>query len=94
MKPISISKAQAHRLMSASDGAIFTVTHLKKDGSERVTNGRLGVKKGQNGKGLKYVPAEHKLIPIYDMKIKDYRMVNLETVKILKIWGNEYKIED
>ena len=94
MKPISISKVQAYRLMSASDGAIFTVTHIKKDGSERTTNGRLGVKKGQNGKGLKYTPAEHQLMPIYDMKIKDYRMVNLETVKSLKIWGSEYEVQE
>ena len=94
MKAISISKAQAHRLMSASDGTIFTVTHIKKDGSMRNTNGRLGVTKGVNSRGLNYDPVKHNLMPIYDMQIKQYRMVNLETFQGLKIWGNEYTVED
>ena len=90
----NINKTQAQLLMSASKGTIFTVTYLKKDGSTRVLNGRSGVTKDVNGNGLKYDPAKKGLVPIYDLKAKGHRMVNLNTVKSLKIRGHEYNIED
>ena len=90
----NINKNQAQLLMSASKGTIFTVTYLKKDGSTRVLNGRSGVTKDVNGNGLRYDPAKKGLVPIYDLKAKGHRMVNLNTVKSLKIRGHEYKIED
>lgn len=82
----------AKELIFNTKGKFFTVTFIKKDGSERVMNARLGVKKYLKGGELKYNPAEMGMIPVYDMGAKGYRMVNTNTIKNLKIGKNEYVI--
>lgn len=87
-----IDKETAKELIFDTKGKFFTVTFIKKDGSERVMNARLGVKKYLRGGELKYDPAEFNYITVYDMGAKGYRMVNANTIKNLKIGKNEYVI--
>lgn len=65
-----------------SNGKILTVVFIKKDGTERVLNGRLGVTKylkgGVNRNGDQY-------ITIFDLKSKEYRSVNKETIKEVRL---------
>ena len=83
----------AKELIFDTGGKFFTVTFIKKDGSERVMNARLGVKKYLKGGELKFNPSEMGLIPVYDMGAKGYRMVNTNTIKNLKIGKNEYTVD-
>jgi hypothetical protein len=80
-----------NKVLEAMGSKIFTVTFTKKDGSIRVLNGRRGVRKGLNGVGMKYNPAEKGLITVYDLKVKDYRSVKVDTVTQVKshnkIWN-------
>jgi len=80
-----------NKVLEAMGNKIFTVTFTKKDGSTRVLNGRRGVRKGLNGVGMKYNPAEKGLITVYDLKVKDYRSVRVDTVIQVKshnkIWN-------
>ena len=85
-----IDKETAKELIFDTKGKFFTVTFIKKDGSERVMNARLGVKKYLRGGELKYDPAEFNYITVYDMGAKGYRMVNANTIQKLKIGKNEY----
>jgi hypothetical protein len=85
-----IDKETAKELIFDTKGKFFTVTFIKKDGSERVMNARLGVKKYLKGGTLKYDPAEFNYITVYDMGAKDYRTVNANTIQNLKIGKNEY----
>jgi hypothetical protein len=87
-----IDKETAKELIFNTKGKFFTVTFIKKDGSERVMNARLGVKKYLRGGELKYDPAEFNYITVYDMGAKGYRMVNANTIQNLKIGKNEYII--
>jgi hypothetical protein len=64
-----------------SGGKIFTVTFVKKDGSVREMNARLGVKKGVKGVGMSYDPIERGLLPVYDMQKDGFRMINCKTIK-------------
>lgn len=64
-----------------SGGKIFTVTFVKKDGSIREMNARLGVKKGVKGVGMSYDPIERGLLPVYDMQRDGFRMINCKTIK-------------
>jgi hypothetical protein len=66
----------------ASNGKIFTVVFIKKDGTERALNGRLGVTKHLNG-GKSNLDAD-KFITVYDMQSKGYRAVNKETIISVK----------
>lgn len=61
-----------------SNGKIFTVVFLKKDGSLRELNGRLGVTKHLKGGSSTLDP--DKYITVYDLRSKGYRAVNRETI--------------
>ena len=89
----NISKEEAKQLVKGTKGKFFTVTFIKKDGTERVMNARLGVKAYLKGGDLPYNPDEKGLIPVYDMKNGGYRMVNVNTIKKLKIGNNEYNVQ-
>lgn len=89
----SITKEQAKQLIKDTKGKFFTVTFIKKDGTTRVMNARLGVKVYLKGGELPYNPDEKGLIPVYDVKTGGYRMVNVNTITKLKIGNNEYNVQ-
>ena len=77
-----------------TSGKIFTAQFIKKDGTRRLMNCRTNVKKFTNGKGLSFDPIAKNLLPVYDLKVKDYRFINLSTLISVKIGGKEYFIND
>ena len=64
----------------ATNGRFFSVSFIKKDGSERRMTARLGVKKNIKGVGLKFNPSDHNLMVVYDVHKRAYRMINLSTI--------------
>jgi hypothetical protein len=94
--PGEISTEEAKRLIKDTKGKIFTVTFTKKDGTERVMNARLGVKKYLQGGTLTFNAESKGLIPVYDLQAPDpekaYRMVSVDTISKLKIGGNTYTV--
>jgi hypothetical protein len=87
-----ISRVVATELINKSKGKIFTVTFRKKNGESRTMNCRLGVSKGVNGKGMNYNPSIKALKPVFDMQIKEWRMLNLETIRELNINKDRYMV--
>jgi hypothetical protein len=73
---------------------IFTVTFVKKDGTQRVMNARRGVKKGVKGVGMAYNPTEKGLITVYDMQKQAFRMVNSNTIIKIVAEGTTYTFEN
>ena len=72
-------------VIEKSNGKFLTVTFVKKDGSIRTLNGRLGVTKGLVG-GRSSI--DHtKYINIYDVQAGGYRNVNKSTILEVKIGG-------
>jgi hypothetical protein len=67
-------------LKETANKKIFTVTFVKKDGSIRKMNAMRGVRKGVKGVGHSFNPSEKNLLTVYDMKIKEFRFVNLNDV--------------
>ncbi len=61
-----------------SNGKIFTVTFLKKDGTVRILNGRLGVTK--HLKGGQCTLDKDKFIIVYDLKSEGYRAIDKESI--------------
>ena len=68
----------------ATRGKFFSVSFIKKDGTERKMTARLGVKKDIKGVGLKFNPSERNLIVVFDIHKKAYRMINLSTILTFK----------
>jgi hypothetical protein len=89
----TISKEQAKQLIRNTNGKFFTATFIKKDGTTRVMNARLGVKAYLKGGELPYDPESKGLIPVFDVKTGDYRMININTLTNLKIGNNTYSIQ-
>ena len=77
-----------------TSGKIFTAEFIKKDNSRRIINCRTNVKKFTNGKGLSFDPIARNLLPVYDLKVKDYRFINLSTLISVTIKGQKYFIND
>lgn len=73
------------------DNQIFSVEFIKKDGSLRKMVARMGVTKGVSGVGMKYDPISKGLLPVYDMQKHSYRMINIETIQLLKVKGELYE---
>lgn len=60
----------------------FSATFIKKDGSVRHIHGRYGVKKHlkPNAKPQAYNPSERGYLTVWDVKKKEYRLLNTQTI--------------
>ena len=91
----TINKEQAKELINQTNGRIFSATYIKKDLTERIMNCRLGKHyKSKTGKSEPYNPDKYNLKKVYDMKVKDFRIINLNTVISLPININKYVIKE
>jgi hypothetical protein len=61
-----------------SNGKIFSVEFVKKDGSVRLMNCRLGVTKYLKGGSSTLNP--DKFITVYDLQSEGYRAINKESI--------------
>jgi len=81
MKNEKINLFEAVDAIMNTNGKIFSAVFVKKDGTERAINCRLGVKKDLKGTGLKFDPYDKGLVPVYDMQKRAYRMLNTDTLR-------------
>jgi len=82
------------KILKATEGKIFSVVFIKKDGSKRKMQCRLGVKKHLRGGERAYVPEDFGLLGVFDMEKKGYRMVNLETLMSFTVDGMKYLVKN
>lgn len=74
------------------DGKIFTVTFVKGDGTLRTLTGRKGVKKYVTGIGLRFDPEENRMFTVFEMRLKQYRLVKIDNIQKIKANKIEYEI--
>ena len=89
----TINKTKAKELIKESKGKIFSTTFIKVDGSHRLMNARLKKYTSKTGRKAPYKAENYDLIPIYDMKSKGWRSLNLNTLITLSINKEKYLIE-
>ena len=89
----TINKTKAKELIKDSKGLIFAATFTKVDGSHRLMNARLKKYISKTGRKAPYKAEDFNLIPAYDMKIKAFRMININTLTNLSINANKYIIK-
>ena len=70
-----------------ANGRIFSARFIKADGTKRTINCRAGVKKFLKGVGRNH--PKH-LLNVYDMHVKGYRYINLDTLESAQIDGKQY----
>ncbi len=89
-KRITIENAE--KLIKSTNGAIFSVSFVKADGTLREMTCRLGVRKGLTGKGLAFDAASYDLLPVFDMAKQDYRMIRLNTLRRVTVDGQAFSV--
>lgn len=77
-------------LRNETQGRIFSVFFRKSDGSMREMICRTGVKAHLKGGSLPYDPRAKLLLPVFDMSVKEYRMVNLRNLVSFNIGGETF----
>jgi len=91
----TINKEHAKQLINNSKGRIFSATYIKKDLTERIINARIGKRyKNITGRSAPYDPDKYNLKKVYDMKAKNFRIINLNTLITLSINKNKYVIKE
>jgi hypothetical protein len=90
----TINRTKAKELIKQSKGLIFSTTFIKKDNTIRTLTARTGKKyKSKTGKEAPYKAQDYNLIPLYDMRKKAFRMLNLNTLLTLTINNTKYTIK-
>lgn len=74
---------QMRSILDSTNGKVFSVHFVKKDGSYREMVCRNQVKKGTVGGVAGHAHIPH-LYTVYDMQAQGFRCVNLTTVKKIK----------
>ncbi len=82
----------AEFLTNETQGRIFSAYFRKVDGSMREMVCRRGVKTHLRGGALPYDPRVKSLLPVFDMPLGKYRMVNLGTLVSFIIGGETFII--
>ena len=72
------SSDELKAMIKSTKGRFFSCTFIKKDGTKRVMNGRIGCHKGVKGVGRKF--STPNLVTVFDAKAKEYRMINVDTM--------------
>jgi len=90
----------ADALISEAEGRFFSALYVKKDGADRNGQFRTGVAKHTKGVGMAYNPKDYGLRGVWEANNKEgcteeqaYRMINLATLKMLKVNGEEYRFQ-
>ena len=90
----TINKHKAKELIKESKGRIFSTTFIKKDNTVRTLTARTGKKyKSKTGRKAPYKAQNYNLMHLYDMKKKDFRMLNFNTLLTLTINKNKYIVK-
>jgi hypothetical protein len=94
MKTISVRRKDLKNFLKGTGGKFFGVTFVKKDGSLRKMNARVGVKKYLKGGENKVEAPDRPYVTVFDVHKKGYRTVNVDTVQEVHYNGLNIKIED
>lgn len=70
-------------------GKFFSATFLKKDGTVRKINCRLGVVKALKGGELRYNAEAANNLIVWDLQKKEYRTISLDKLVTLRYNGKE-----
>ena len=79
------------KMIKSTKGKWFSCTFIKKDGSKRVMNGRIGCHKGVKGIGRNF--KKENLVTVFDAQAKEYRMINVDTMLTFNCGNFAWKVE-
>ena len=90
----TINKETAKKHIYKTNGKYFSAVFIKKNGDKRFIHCMTKSKKGVKGVGLKYNPDKVNNVIVKDLKIHQFRTINVDTLIELNAGGVKYKVED
>ena len=99
---LSVSNVVAISILKATNGQFFSVQFKKRSTGEiRTIVGRTGVRKGVNGHGMRYNPADHDAITVWDNgnvpnaegeKSQGHKTVPLNDLREVRAGGAKFRV--
>lgn len=89
----TITTSKAKELIKENKYKFFTAHFIKKNNTTRVLNCMLGKRwEAKTDRTQPYNPEDYNLIKVYDLKKKEFRIINFDTLYKLSINKNKYII--
>ena len=88
-----MSNKVLRKMIESSGGKFINVEFVKKDGTHRKLNARMGVVKHLRG-GQSTTAHKSNLITVFDVQKNAYRSVNLDTVTHNTMGGVRFDVKD
>lgn len=91
---VQLNRVNLRSLIVGQDGLFVSVDFVKLDGTPRTLTGRLGVKSYLKGGTNKVEAADRPYLTVFDVQLRQYRVVNLSTVSEILAAGKVYRVID
>jgi len=89
----TITQDKAKEIIKDNKYKFFTAHFIKKDNTKRILNCMIGKKyTPKTERKQPYMPNNYNLLKVYDLKKKDFRIINLSTLYKLNINNTKYQI--
>ena len=89
-----LNRVNLRSLVVRQNGKFVSADYRKLDGEKRTLTGRLGVTAFLKGGSNKVEADDRPYLTVFDIKLAQYRTVNLETVSAIRAQGVEYVVVD
>ena len=89
---VQLHRVNLKTFLHGQRGRFVALDFLKLDGQARMLNGRLGVKCALKGGVNTVVGDDRSYFTLYDVKLHQYRTVNLATVSAIRACGKIYQV--
>ena len=87
-----IARVNVKSEIIAKGNKIFGAVFVKKNGQDRQMNARLNVKKNLQGGENTVERDDRAYLTVFDMNNDGYKVLNLDTLKTVKICGTKYEV--
>lgn len=91
MKNPIVTREKIADSIRATNGAIFGVEFMKKNGELRRMTARTGVTAHLRGGNSTTSHCKH-LVTVFDTRKGEYRCINLDTIKTLTMFGQRFQL--
>lgn len=88
----TISRCKVLHLIKSANGRFMSARFKKLDGSTRLMNCRLGVRKYAKGMRSKVEQPWNDYVVVFDAQLREYRTVNLGTLTAIRVDGITYLV--
>ena len=91
---LMLNRVNLRHLIDRQNGLFLSVDYRKIGGEKRTLTGRLGVKSYLKGGQNNVMRDERPYLTVFDIKLRQYRTVSLDTVSEIRMGKKIYKIID